>query len=174
MDHMTSKTIAVFARPFRLPGFDEMLPAGDYDIETELSSPPNHLDPDAWKASVRVQLHPRMSHPGLVRNLTVSLIDLEMARAKDKLTGKALSELYLEEMLEDPMVRLVMKADGVSEIQIRHLYSGARSTELDSPAPASACQSPHDHKREITAIQVAENEGMPPRTFLGLSGPCSF
>jgi hypothetical protein len=54
MKILTSKTIAFLSRPFTVPGFDETLPAGDYEIETELSSPPNHLDPKAWKTSVLV------------------------------------------------------------------------------------------------------------------------
>lgn len=29
---------------------------------------------------------------------------------------------FLDQMLADPMIRLVMMADGVSEIEIRHLY----------------------------------------------------
>lgn len=124
MDQLNSKTIAVFSQSFKLPGFDETLPAGDYDIETELSAPPDHLNPEAWKASVLVHLHPRKSHPGLTRSLTVSLADLDDAQARDKLSGKALSQFFLEEMLADPMVRLVMQADGVSEDQIRHLYAG--------------------------------------------------
>lgn len=123
MDNLTSKTVAVFSRPFTVPGFTESLPAGEYEIETELASPPNHLDPEAWKASVLVKLHPRASHPGLARTLTVSLADLDRARARDKLTGRALSDFFLEEMLADPMVRLVMQADGVSEAQLRNLYS---------------------------------------------------
>ncbi len=79
MDGQTAKTIAVYDRPFRLPGFDETLPAGEYDIETELASPPDHKDPQAWKTSVVVHLHPRLSHPGLTRSLSVSLADLDLA-----------------------------------------------------------------------------------------------
>lgn len=131
MDQMSRSTIAAFSRAFTLPGFDEALPAGDYDIETELSAPPDHLNPDAWKASVLVHLHPRTSHPGLTRSLTVSLADLDSARAKDKLSGKALSQFFLEELLADPMVRLVMQADGVSEAQIRRLYSGSHISDAD-------------------------------------------
>ena len=73
MEELTSKTIAVFSRPFTVPGFNEMLPAGEYEIETELVSPPDQQDPAAWKAAVLVKLHPRISHPGLARTLTVSL-----------------------------------------------------------------------------------------------------
>lgn len=126
MDYRTAKTVVVFDRPFKLPGFDETLPAGEYDIETELVPPPDHKDPEAWKASVVVHLHSRMSHPGLTRSLSMSLADLDHARAKDKLTGKDLSQVFLEEMLADPMVQLIMQADGVSETQLRHLYAGLR------------------------------------------------
>ena len=161
MEDLTSKSIAVFARPFTVPGFGETLPAGEYDIETELVSPPDQKDPEAWKASVVVKLHPRVSHPGLTRTLTVSLADLDHVRARDKLTGKALSGFFLEEMLADPMVRLVMEADGVSVAHLRHLYSGLRTPQSDmdvlDPKPA------HQGARENASIQAAENEGMPSR-----------
>jgi hypothetical protein len=164
MNHLTSKTVAVLSRPFTVPGFAETLPAGDYEIETELVPPPDQKDPDAWKASVLVKLHPRTSHPGLARTLTVSLADLDYARARDKLTNKALSDFFLEEMLADPMVRLVMEADGVSEAHLRQLYSG-RSTpapDLNVPTPTATTQvTPDDGTRYDASIRAAENEGMP-------------
>jgi hypothetical protein len=101
-----SRTTVAFARPFDLPGFDEQLPAGDYDIETELSAPPDHRDPARWRASVMVALHSRSSHPGLSRNLTVTLADLDGALARDKLAGKDLATFLLDALLEDPMVRV--------------------------------------------------------------------
>ena len=160
MDQLTSKAVAVFSHPFTLPGFDEMLPSGEYDIETELSAPPGHLKPQAWKASVVIQLHPRVSHPGLARSLTVSLADLESAQAKDKLSGKDLSQFFLEEMLADPMVRLVMQADGVSEAQIRRLYLGECVSDQDRE---QAVQSPEQAGPSgAFAIQSAENEGVAP------------
>ncbi|MFW8636090.1 hypothetical protein [Cribrihabitans pelagius] len=140
MDQLSNRTVAVFSQPFTLPGFDEALPAGEYDIETELSAPPDHLDPQAWKASVLVHLHPRKSHPGLERSLTVSLADLDSARAKDKLSGTELSTFLFEEMLADPMVRLVMQSDGVSETQIRHLYSGLRISNPDGERHDQNCE----------------------------------
>ena len=161
MEDLTSRTVAVFSRPFFVPGFDETLPAGEYEIETELESPPDHQDPAAWKASVLVQLHPRMSHPGLARTLTVSLADLDHARARDKLTGKALSDFFLEEMLADPMVRLVMKADGVSEAHLRNLYSGfgAPDPGFNVPAANTISRSASDEG----SIRAADSEGMPTR-----------
>lgn len=160
MENLTSKTVAVFLRPFTVPGFAETLPAGEYQIETELISPPDRQDPEAWKASVMVKLHPRISHPGLARTLTVSLADLDHARARDKLTGRALSDFFLEEMLADPMVHLVMQADGVSAAHLRTLYSGH-----GTPVPASdvrASKSMMPGTRDEASIRAAENEGMPP------------
>lgn len=150
MEANTLKTTTVFMRPFSLPGFDEMLPAGEYDLETELSSPQDHRNPEAWKASVLVHLHPRASYPGLARSLTVSLADLESAQAGDKLTEKELSQVFLEEMLSDPIVRLVMEADGVSVSQLRYLYSGSRSAQTD--AITLDCKTNDRNLRELLAI----------------------
>ncbi|RBO52525.1 hypothetical protein DSD19_14110 [Rhodovulum sp. BSW8] len=161
MEDLTSKTVAVFSRPFTVPGFDETLPAGEYEIETEVASPPDQRDPAAWKASVLVKLHPRISHPGLARTLTVSLADLDQARARDKLTGRELSDFLLEEMLADPMVQLVMKADGVSEAHLRHLYSGSGTSDSNLAAPPSKTTA--RGARDEESIRTAENEGMPSR-----------
>jgi hypothetical protein len=134
-----SRTTAIFERPFRLPGFAEVLPAGEYDLETEISAPPDHRDPDRWKASVLVQLHSRTSDPGLVRSLTVPLSALEHALDRDKLTGGALVNFFVEEMLADPLVRLVMRADRVSEAEVRTLYarSGLPEPVAAGPDPSS-------------------------------------
>lgn len=158
MDDMTSKTVAVFSRPFSVPGFAEMLPAGEYEIETELMSPPDQANPAAWKAAVLVKLHPRTSHPGLERSLTVSLADLDHARARDKLTGNALTDFFLEEMLADPMIRLVMQADGVSEAHLRGLHSrpGAdiRQTGQDVP---STTEREHEVMDPSTSVPRTEH-----------------
>ncbi|MDU8944085.1 hypothetical protein [Ovoidimarina sediminis] len=118
------KTTAVFLRAFQLPNISETLPAGEYEIETQLLEPLDRNEPGTWTSSVLVRLHPRTSHPGLSRTLTVPLAKLEHAAAKDKLTGEALTDYFLEEMLADPMIRLVMRADGVAEAELRALYTG--------------------------------------------------
>ncbi|SMX43996.1 hypothetical protein [Maliponia aquimaris] len=141
------KTTAVFLRPFDLPSFNETLPPGEYEIETTLPQPAEGIDPAAWVSSVMVQLHPRTSHPGLTRTLTVPLAELERAVARDKLTGKALLDFFLEEMLADPMIRLVMQADGVAESDLRDFYA-ARAQGRPGPAgPAQDRDKPHsdDH-----------------------------
>lgn len=162
MEDLTSKTVAVLSRAFTVPGFAETLPAGDYEIETELASPPDHRDPEAWMSSVLVTLHPRISHPGLARTVTVSLADLDHARARDRLTDRASSDLFLEGMLADPMVRLVMQADGVSEAHLRHLYSGRRTPDPDLTVPAQATTT--EGTRGDASIRAVEAEGMRSRS----------
>ncbi|MCA0927087.1 hypothetical protein [Ruegeria profundi] len=172
MDQIVSKSIAVFSKPFAFPGFDELLPAGEYEIETELSAPPDYLNPEAWKASVLICLHPRKSHPGLTRTLTVSLADLDRARAKDKLSSKELSQFLLDQLLADPMVQLIMRADGVSEAQLRHLYSDSLISEADdrSSDQRALWRGCGSGAQYAFAVQAAENEGMPvrPSKTLGL------
>ena len=122
---MTSsiRTTAIFLQPFQLSGLNETLPPGEYEIETLQPFRRDQMQADNWTSSVLVQLHPRASHPGLDRTLTVPLADLERAEARDKLTGKALTDYVLEEMLADPMIRLVMQADGVTVSEMRDLYA---------------------------------------------------
>jgi len=157
-----SKSTAIFERPFSIPGFDELLPAGEYDLETEIDAPPDHLDPEKWKASVLVRLHARGSHPGLARSLTLPLSALEGALARDKHSGRDLVDFFVEEMLADPMVRLIMRADRISEVEIRTLYahgaSGRQGRETpDQPEPPEA----HRPSATDTAVEGAENKGMP-------------
>jgi hypothetical protein len=125
------KTTAVFTRPFELPGFNEILPAGEYEIEAPAPEPLDGIKPGTWPTVVLVHLHNRPSYPGLSRTLTVPLVELEQAMARDKLTGKALTDFFLEEMLADPMIRLVMKADHVEEGELRDLYAGVSKPPAD-------------------------------------------
>ena len=101
-------------------------------------------EPGTWTSSVLVRLHPRASHPGLSRTLTVPLAELEHAVAKDKLTGKALTDFFLEEMLADPMTRLVMQADGVAEAgPSRPLRAPVRPTGRQSKTTRPRRSEPH-------------------------------
>ncbi len=171
MDAMTRKTVVVFTRPFTVRGVGETFPAGEYAIETELACPPGHLSPDSWKASVLVRLHPRATHPGLARTLTLSVDDLEQACEHDTLTGRQVSDAVVEEMLADPISRLAMMADGVSEAYVRQLYSARK---LPEGAGGSTGSNPMPRKmQDSLAIEAAENEGMPPRRKRPVSGRAS-
>jgi hypothetical protein len=123
MQTTTFETTAIFLREFADPGLSEVLPAGEYVVQVELQAPTGHADPGRWKASVQVKLHPTPGSPGLSRTMTISLADLEHALAKDKLSGRPLANFVLEEMLADPMVRLFMKSDGVTDDDMRRLHT---------------------------------------------------
>lgn len=138
------KTTAVFLQPFQLPSFNETLPPGEYQIETQFLDPVDWIEPGTWTSSVLVRLHPRNSHPGLSRTLTVPLTELENAVAKDKLTGKPLTDFFLEEMLADPMIRLVMQADGVTESDLRDLYSAQPDGMHEAPKETREAPGPRD------------------------------
>ena len=156
------KTTAVFSRPFNIAGFGEPLPAGEYDLETEISFPPDHLDPERWKASVLVQLNPRNCHPGLTRSLTVPLSALEHALARDKATGSDIVDFFVEKMLADPMIQLVMRADRISVAEIRHLYARTSCTASadDDDALCSGEADLGRDRHDAAAVHRAENEGM--------------
>lgn len=132
--HGPVRTTATFESPFTLPGFSGSLPAGDHDLETRTSGP---RGPERWKASVpvKVRLHPRGSHAGLARGLTVPLSAQEHAVARDKLTGRSLVDCFVEEMLADPMVQFIMRADRVSETEVRGIYARSRPPEPSGPEP---------------------------------------
>jgi hypothetical protein len=127
MQSTTLETTAIFLKAFEVPGLSEVLPAGEYAVQVELQAPPDHADPGRWKASVLVQLHPTPSSPALSRTVTISLADLEHALAKDNLSGQPLVDFVLEEMLADPMVRLVMESDGITEDDLRRLHTEPRA-----------------------------------------------
>jgi len=155
------KTTAVFLHPFELASFNEIIPAGEYEIETELFDSANGIEPTSWTSSVLVHLNPRASHPGLARTLTVPLAELERAIVQDKLTGKALTDYFLEEMLADPMICLVMRADGVSEEEVRGLYSGRtrKDTNCDDVSPEA-----------VILTEVERLERMSPRPMSSRPG----
>ena len=122
---MTSRirTTAVFLQQLELAGYDQALPAGEYEVETELVDPVVCIEMGNWTASVLVHIKLGTSHPGQSRTLTVPLTELAYVIAKDKLSGKALTSYLFEEMLADPMICLLMQVDGASEEHTCGLYA---------------------------------------------------
>lgn len=120
------------------------------------------LNPESWKASVLIHLHPKAESPSLAQTLTISLAELECALAKDKLSGQPLTDFILEEMLADPMVRLFMKSDGVSEADMRLLQSGSCERMPISNEAGDDSSQARDKRgaADRMAVETAENEGM--------------
>lgn len=117
-----TKATVVFGRPFRLPGLDEVLPEGSYLVELDLQMPVGLPEPEEWRASALVHLHRQVASPDLARTLTIPLVDLEQALEEDRESASLLAARLLDEMLADPMVRLIMASDNVTEDQIRQLF----------------------------------------------------
>ena len=117
------KTTVVFLRPFEFPSFNETLPSGQYEIEIKPLVPIASLESGERTPSVTVQLHPHASDPGLSRTLTVPLAELKNAVATDKFNDSTPTDYFLKDLLADPMIRLMMEADGVVDSELRDLYS---------------------------------------------------
>jgi hypothetical protein len=84
MTTRTSKKTVTFRRPFVLGGFDEMLPAGAYSVETDEEL----LEGISFAAYRRIltviHLHSRSGHPGLTRALTIDPSELDAALERDR------------------------------------------------------------------------------------------
>jgi hypothetical protein len=153
-----------FLHAFTLPGFDEVLPPGDYDILSEAGAHFDPANPVACSGRAQVRLHARRAHPGLARSLSVSLTALSRAGLRDRERGRDLVDVFLDSMLSDPMIWLVMGADGVSEGDIRTLYARLRSARQETGDEVPPLPRTVGRARNTHAEDRAENEGMPVRT----------
>ena len=131
MHTQTRKTIVTFARPFQLKGFEKALPAGVYSVESENDVLDGMFLPDRLRTSVLVHRHSTPGSPGYSQTLTVPWEGLEAALLRDRSPAMvAPPEADLEEMLLAPIIRQLMRADGVSETHIRDLVSRLRKTKF--------------------------------------------
>ena len=84
----TSKKTVTFRRPFVLGGFDEMLPAGAYSVETDEEL----LEGISFAAYRRVltliHLHAKPGHPGVTRTLTIDPNELDAALKRDQVPAE--------------------------------------------------------------------------------------
>lgn len=122
MHTQTIKTTVTFLRPFQLDGFEAVLPAGVYGVESENDVLDGMFLPDCLRPSVLIHLHVTPGSPGHAQTLTVPWAILEVALLRDRSPATtALPEPCLEEMSLDPMVRQLMRSDGVSKARVRDL-----------------------------------------------------
>ncbi len=125
MHTQTRKTTVTFTRPFQLDGLEKVLPAGVYNVESENDVLDGIFLPDCLRSSALIHLHATPGSPGYAQTLTVPWALLEAALLRDRgpATMALLPEPGLEEMLLDPMVRQLMRSDGVSEAHVRDTVS---------------------------------------------------
>jgi hypothetical protein len=124
-----------------------------------------------------VHLHSTDLSPALAQTLTVPREVLERAQTQDKAPEDLPSDLFLSDMLADPIVRLLMLSDGVSKTEVVEVVKAARALNPLRTSCVNAneharlpCNSSPQPLRRITrcdrksadrhATDRGENEGM--------------
>ena len=87
----TSKKTVTFKRPFILGGFDEVLPAGAYDVETDEELLEGISFPAYRRTLTLIHLHAKPRHPGLTQTLTIDPNELDAALARDQALAETLA-----------------------------------------------------------------------------------
>ena len=84
----TNTETIVFRNAFVLEGFDEVLPAGTYTMETD-EEIVNGVSFMAYRrVSARLHLHAESDRPGIARTLIVDPEELDAARQRDRASGR--------------------------------------------------------------------------------------
>jgi len=83
MKTRTSDKTVTFRRPFMLAGLDELLPAGDYSVETEEELVEGISYAAFRRTSTLLLLHAEAGLPHLARALTIDPSELEAALERD-------------------------------------------------------------------------------------------
>jgi hypothetical protein len=84
MTTRTSKKTVTFRRPFVLGGFDDVLPAGAYCVETDEELLEGISFPAYRRILTLLHLHPKPGRPGLTETLTVDPNELDAALERDR------------------------------------------------------------------------------------------
>jgi len=88
MTTRTSKKTVIFRRPFVLGGFDEVLPAGAYSVETDEELLEGISFPAYRRVFTVIHLQAKSGHPGLTRALTIDPNELDAALERDRAPGE--------------------------------------------------------------------------------------
>jgi hypothetical protein len=91
MTMRTTKSTVTFARPFRLGGFGEQLPAGRYPIETDEELLEGVSFPAYRRTATMMQLIADPLHVGVTEVIMVDPNQLEEALAEDAAQAPAIS-----------------------------------------------------------------------------------
>jgi len=80
----TSKKTVTFRKPFVLGGFDEVLPAGAYSVETDEELLEGVSFPAYRRKLTVIRLRAKSNNPGLTRSLTIDPNELDAALKRDQ------------------------------------------------------------------------------------------
>jgi hypothetical protein len=84
MTKRTSKKTVTFRKPFVLGGFDEVLPAGAYSVETDEELLEGISFPAYRRILTVIHLRAKSDNPGLTRTLTIDPNELDAALKRDQ------------------------------------------------------------------------------------------
>jgi hypothetical protein len=84
----TSKKKVTFRKPFVLGEFDEVLPAGQYDVETDEELLEGISFPVYRRILTVIHLHPKTGQPGLTQALTIDPNELDAALKRDQVLAE--------------------------------------------------------------------------------------
>lgn len=93
MNRRTQTGTVRFSRPFTLAGWDEILPAGTYEVETDEELVEGISFAAYRKVQVLIHLPPSARHPGLARTLTIDPAALDAALLQDQAGEDSLARL---------------------------------------------------------------------------------
>lgn len=80
----TRKKTVTFRRPFVFGGFDEVLPAGAYSVETDEQLLEGISFPAYRRILTLIHLDAKPGHPGLTQTLTIDPNELDAAIKRDQ------------------------------------------------------------------------------------------
>jgi hypothetical protein len=178
-----------FKRPFVLGDFDEVQPAGAYRVETDEELLEGISFPAYRRTLTLIHLHAQPGHPGRTQMLDIDPNDLEAALMRDQAPAEipaepdagvsaerhaqptrqvvdARSSLGLEpdldEMMSDPIVRLVMRRDGLSEAVVWDAIKTARAHLASRSGAETMIGATELHQAEADrqAMERGEDEGI--------------
>ena len=168
----TSEKTVTFKRPFVLSGFDQLLQAGAYRVETDEELVEGVSFPAYRRIATLFHLDEIPGQPGVTQTLTVDPDDLNSALKRDRTspqtrndlpaggsaagppqpseraTNRSLSpgsEPDLRQVILDPIIRMIMRSDGLSPaavwrvVEKARVHLAARSTQVPLKGATVAC-----------------------------------
>ena len=149
----TSEKIVTFKRPFVLSGFDQLLQAGAYRVETDEELVEGVSFPAYRRIATLLHLDVIPGQPGVTQTLTVDPDDLDAALKCDRTSPQARDDLPAEgpaagqpqpseraangaplpgaepdirQVILDPIIRMIMHSDGLSPASVWRVVEKAR------------------------------------------------
>lgn len=167
MQNLTRTITGSNTEPFSNPRCDALLLDAKDDLETGGEPTHGSLEGQQRPAAVLLRWPSLPAHPARARSMDVLSGVLYHRLVCDPPARQRQFDLFLERLLAKSMVRLMTNANRISEPELRQICSrgGATGTTGSKDQPGA-------HRQPSFAVQVAENEGMPPHAADHGRGAC--